>query len=82
VDRLFGGAIQLTKALRPLVQAAEQTRPLDRAKRCRTLVRVDAGGGSLAEVNWLLKRGYQLLCKDYSSARTRRLAETRRDLGG
>jgi hypothetical protein len=76
VDRLFGGAIQLTKALRPLVQAAEQTLHLDRAKRCHTLVRVDAGGGSLDDVNWLLKRGYQVLCKDYSSARTRRLAQS------
>jgi hypothetical protein len=49
---------------------------LDRAKRHRTLVRVDAGGGSLADVNWLLRRGYQLLCKDYSSARTQRLAQS------
>jgi hypothetical protein len=61
VDRLFGGTVQLTKALRPLMQAAEQALQLDRAKRRRTLVRVDAGGGSQASVNWLLKRGYQLL---------------------
>ena len=27
-------------------------------------------------MNWLLRRGYQVLCKDYSSARTRRLAES------
>ena len=33
VDRLFGGKTQLTKALRPLMQAAEQTLQLDRAKR-------------------------------------------------
>ena len=76
VDRLFGGTVQLTKALRPLMQAAEQTLQLDRAKRCRTLVRIDAGGGSLDDVNWLLRRGYQIHCKDYSSARTRRLAQS------
>ena len=76
VDRLFGGTIQLTKALRELLQAAEQTLQLDRAKRSRTLVRVDSGGGSLRDVNWLLRRGYQVLCKDYSSARTRRLAQS------
>jgi hypothetical protein len=76
VDRLFAGTIQLTRALRPLMQAAEQTLQLDRAKRRRTLVRVDAGGGSLDEVNWLLRRGYQVLCKDYSSARTQRLARS------
>ncbi len=76
VDRLFGGTIQLTKALRPLMQAAEQTLQLDRAKRRRALIRIDAGGGSLADVNWLLRRGYQVLCKDYSSTRTRRLAQS------
>ncbi len=57
VDRLFGGTIILPKALHPLMQAAEQTLQLDRAKRRRTLVRVDAGGGSLDDVNWLLRRG-------------------------
>jgi hypothetical protein len=76
VDRLFDGKTQLTKALRPLIQAAERTLQLDRAKRSATLVRIDAGGGSLDDVNWLLRRGYQILCKDYSSARTRRLAES------
>src|SRR5258708_2598775 len=74
VDRLFGGTIQLTKALRPLMQAAEQTLQLDRAKRRRTLVRVDSGEGSLSDVNWLLRRGYQIHGKDYSSARAQRLA--------
>jgi hypothetical protein len=76
VDRLFGGTIILPKALRPLMQAAEATLQLDRAKRRRTLVRIDAGGGSLDDVNWLLRRGYQVHCKDYSSARTRRLAQS------
>jgi len=53
VDRLFGGTVQLTKALRPLMEAAEATLKLGKAKRSRTLVRVDAGGGSLDDVNWL-----------------------------
>lgn len=76
VDRLFGGTIQLTRALRPLMQAAEATLKLDKAKRSRTLVRVDAGGGSLGDVNWLLARGYQVHCKDYSSTRTQHLAQS------
>ncbi len=76
VDRLFGGTTQLTKALRPLIEAAEVTLKLNKAKRARTLVRVDAGGGSLGEVNWLLMRGYQVHCKDYSSVRTQRLAQS------
>src|SRR2546427_1043566 len=54
VDRLFDGKTQLTRALQPLMRAAEQTLHLDEYKRSRTIVRVDAGGGSLHDVNWLL----------------------------
>src|SRR5713226_8938489 len=57
VDRLFEGRTQLTKALQPLMQAAEKTLQLDKAKRARTIVRVDSGGGSLDDVNWLLSCG-------------------------
>lgn len=44
VERLFDGKTQLTTALRPLVEAAEQTLDLDEAKRQRTILRVDSGG--------------------------------------
>jgi hypothetical protein len=74
VDRLFEGQIKLAEALQPLVEAAEQTLEFTFAKRARTLLRVDAGGGSLSDVNWALSRGYQILCKDYSGQRARRLA--------
>ncbi len=74
VDRLFDGKTQLSKALQPLMQAAEQTLELDERRRAHTLVRFDAGGGSVDDVNWLLLRGYQLHGKDYSSARAGRLA--------
>jgi hypothetical protein len=57
VDRLFEGTAQLTKARPSLMQAAEATLDLDEGKRERTLVRIDAGGGSLDDVNWLLLRG-------------------------
>lgn len=76
VDRLFEGRTSLASAFQPLVQAAEQTLGLDGAKRSRTLLRVDAGGGSLDDVNWALSRGYQIQCKDYSGQRARRLAES------
>src|SRR5712691_1074550 len=56
VDRLFAGNVQLIKAVQPLVEAAETTLGLDEAKRARTLIRVDAGGGSLDDLNWLLAR--------------------------
>jgi hypothetical protein len=74
VDRLFAGTTQLSGALQPLVLAAEQTLELDEAKRARTILRVDAGGGSLADVNWALGRGYQVHTKDYSTQRATALA--------
>src|SRR6266705_367549 len=74
VDRLFGGTTQLTSALRPLVQATEQTLELDEHTRCRTVWRIDAGGGGVADINWLLEDNYHVHCKDYSSARAQTLA--------
>jgi hypothetical protein len=74
VDRLFDGKTQLNTALLPLVTAAEATLDLDVAQRERTLVRIDAGAGSISDINWLLTRGYCVLTKDYSTARARLLA--------
>jgi len=74
VDQLFEGTTQLATALQPLVVAAEGVLELGAAKRARTLIRVDAGGGSVDDINWLLERGYQVLAKDYSSVRSASLA--------
>lgn len=74
VDRLFDGKTQLNVALLPLVVAAEATLDLDVAKRERTLIRIDAGAGSISDINWLLMRGYFVVTKDYSTARARLLA--------
>ena len=76
VDRLFAGNVQLIKALQPLVQAAETTLQLDEAKRARTIIRVDAGAGTLDDLNWLLARGYLVMAKEYSGQRVLRLAKT------
>jgi hypothetical protein len=76
VDRLFAGNVQLIKALQPLVEAAETTLELDAAKRARTIIRVDAGAGTLDDINWLLARGYEVLAKEYSGQRVLRLAKT------
>jgi hypothetical protein len=76
VDRLFDGKTQLTRALQPLMLAAEETLQLDEDKRRRTMVRVDAGGGSLEDVNWLLARGYLVHGKDYSGQQAKRLAKS------
>jgi hypothetical protein len=74
VDRVFAGTVQLATAFVPLVRAAEGTLGLDEAQRKRTIVRMDGGGGSLADVNWALARGYAVHCKDYSASRAETLA--------
>jgi hypothetical protein len=74
VDRLFPGKVQLNEALPPLVEAAERTLDLQEEQRARTILRVDAGGGTLPQVNWVLARGYQYHGKDYSSQRAQKLA--------
>lgn len=76
VDQLFAGTTQLNTALQPLMEAAERTLQLDETRRARTIVRVDAGGGSLADINWLLARGYHIQGKDYSSQRAARLTQS------
>jgi len=62
--------------LRQLVALAEATLDLNEYRRSRTILRIDAGGGSLDEVNWLLSRGYQLHGKDISANRAEGWAYT------
>jgi hypothetical protein len=52
-----------------LVEALEKTLELDKRKQRRTVLRIDAGGGSTNNINWLLKRGYHVHGKDISSRR-------------
>ncbi len=75
-EQLLPGTEQLPKALRPLVEATEQVLALDAARRAQTLIRVDGGGGSVDDINWLLERGYAVLGKEYSGKRARKLAAT------
>jgi hypothetical protein len=76
--QLFDGKTQLNKAWRPLVETVEKTLGLDQdqAKRQRTILRIDSGGGSVDEVNWVLKRGYKLQGKDDAGTRAQHLAES------
>jgi len=76
VDQLGSGTTYLRTALRPLITTAEQILELSQSKRARTIVRIDAGGGSIGEINWLLERNYQVIAKDYSGQRAAKLAQT------
>jgi hypothetical protein len=77
-ERTYAGTAQLPVTLQPLVSAAAQTLEITQAaeKRAQTLIRVDSGGGSRDDINWLLSRGYRILLKDYSTVRARQLAES------
>jgi hypothetical protein len=76
VDQLYTGNVQLNAALSELVEKAEGVLGLNRAKRERTLLRVDSGGGTLDNINWVLERGYLYLGKDYSGQRASTLSQS------
>lgn len=75
IDRLYPGNIYLIRALQPLIQDLEVTLALDNDLRKRTIIRMDAGGGNVDGVNWLLERGYQIHGKDISPARAENFAQ-------
>lgn len=75
-DMICPGNVNLHQALRPLVEHTEAALELSLEKRRRTVWRIDAGGGSLHDVNWLLSRGYQIHLKDCSSKRAAAYAQT------
>jgi hypothetical protein len=75
VERVYRGKEQLSLALPGLLEAAEQYLDLDEVKRPRTIIRVDAGGGSVDDVNGILKRGYHFHGKDYSANRVKNLVD-------
>lgn len=74
IDQVYAGKVQLTECLQPLLQKAAHVLALDATKRTRTILRVDAGGGSQDDVNWMLDQDYHLITKDYSSKRAAKLA--------
>ena len=75
-DRLFAGNCQLNTTLQALVEAAQTTLPLTPAQRARCLVRIDAGGGSIPNFNWLLEQDSHILGKACSAQQARRLAQS------
>ncbi len=76
VERLFAGTVQLNRSLPQLVEESEEVLKLTPAQRARTIWRIDSGGGSLEDFNWLLKRGYQIIGKDCSAKRADHLCQS------
>jgi hypothetical protein len=76
VKQVYGGDARLSTSLPGLLEKAEQTLGMDARKRGRTIIRVDAGGGSVGDINWLLERGYKVHTKDYVAHRVGELARS------
>ena len=82
VDRLYRGKRQLESALPELVTQAELSLDLHgeqapaRQRRENTVLRVDAGGGTEADINWMLARGYRLMVKVRNAQRAHKLARS------
>ena len=75
-EHLYNGKTQLDRSLQELVSAAERVLDLGVSRRQRTIVRVDAGGGRDADINWLLQRKYLLLGKVKHWRRAAKLARS------
>jgi len=75
-EKLYPGAIQLEKSFPELVENAENVLALDAPRRQRTILRMDGGGGTDANINWAVRRDYFLIGKVKNWQRTRKLATT------
>lgn len=73
VDQLYAGTRQLEASLPQLIEMAENALNLDENQRVRTVLRVDAGGGSDANINGILQRHYYLLIKVHNWQRVMKL---------
>jgi hypothetical protein len=76
VDRLYSGKTQLEKSFQELVKEAEAVVDLTPARRKRTILRVDGGGGTDKDINWTLNRDYGLLVKVKNWQRANKLARS------
>jgi hypothetical protein len=76
VDQLYRGNTILPTVLQELVGQAADILELDPYRRRHTILRIDAHGGSQANVNWMLKQGYGLITKEYNAVRASTLAES------
>jgi len=73
-EQLYPGSQQLEKSLPDLVTQAEAVLGLSPAQRVRSVVRVDGGGGTETDLNWLLERDYAVLAKSHNWKRATKLA--------
>ena len=74
--RLFEGNTTTAASVEPLLKDAQDAFAFTPEQRARTVIRIDAGGGTVADVNACLQAGYQFHGKDVSTARATHLAQS------
>ncbi len=72
---LYPGNKTSKKCLHPTVRDVERLLKLTKDQRKRTIFRTDGGFGTDANINWILRRGYQILTKGYSGKRANAFAK-------
>jgi len=75
-EQLYPGKVQLEASLLELVKMAENVLDADENRRKCTIVRVDGGGGTDKNIDWLLLHKYWLLMKVKNWQRTQKLVKT------
>jgi len=76
VDELYPGNTILLNALPSLMKKAQEVLNLTPWRRKHTLIRIDAGGGTVTAINDLLSAGYAVVTKEYVAQRARRLVQS------
>ena len=78
-QKLYPGNTTSCEVLKRTIGEVERILGLqeeDRTKRQRTLIRLDGGFGTDANLNWLMWRGYEFIAKGYGGKRAAKLAES------
>jgi Transposase DDE domain group 1 len=75
-EKLYPGNTTSSEVLKETIKEVERILELDATKRKRTLVRLDGGFGTDANINWLCWRGYQFVAKGYGGRRAPVLARS------
>jgi len=76
VDELYPGNTILLSVLPSLIEKAEHVLQLTPWKRQHTILRIDAGGGTVDAIRSLLDQGYAVVSKEYSAARANQLVKS------
>jgi hypothetical protein len=77
-EKLYAGNTTSCEVLKETMKELERILGMqeERQKRRRTLVRLDGGFGTDANLNWLIWRGYEFVAKGYGGKRANKLASS------